>query len=61
MTVKELITQLLELPMESNIDVCTNLNCEETFTSFPIESVTGEDKYCHIKFNNFDSLTLKGE
>lgn len=59
MKVKELITKLLDLPREADINVSTEIDGEKY--SYPIEGFSIDESYSNIIFNNFNTLEPKGE
>lgn len=59
MKVKELIQSLLDLPMNADIKVITEIDGENI--GYPIEGFDIDESYSHIIFNNFNTLELKGE
>lgn len=59
MKVKELITNLLDLPMDADIKVTTEIDGENI--SYPIIGFDDDWSYSHIIFDNYETLKLKGE
>ena len=59
MKVKELMKSLLDLPMNADIKVTTEIDGENI--SYPIEGFDIDESYSHIIFYNFNTLELKEE
>ena len=57
MTVKELINELLDMRMDSEVNVTTHLDDSEWFTGYQITGVENGDDFTHIHFKSYEVLT----